>query len=130
MRRQRRGPWVAGPCRHPERGEDLEDTEPVPAARGILGLSWDAGIYSPFSGPRPAYNSPCIVTTTTSERAGEQRAFLQQRVAFFGKVLSFINLLGLGVYVALFPREPASGGETMAKSFGRSIERASGRRIR
>jgi len=45
------------------------------------------------------------MTTRTSELGDEQRAFLQQRVALFGKVISVINLLGLGFYLALFPRE-------------------------
>jgi len=45
------------------------------------------------------------MTTRTEELGDEQRAFLQQRVALFGKVLSIINALGLGVYLIIFPRE-------------------------
>ncbi|MCG6928375.1 MAG: serine/threonine protein kinase [Acidobacteria bacterium] len=43
--------------------------------------------------------------TPTTEQGDEPRAFLQQRVALFGKVMSIINALGGLVYVAVFPRE-------------------------
>jgi serine/threonine-protein kinase len=46
-----------------------------------------------------------VSTRTTTEQGDEARAFLQQRVALLGKVMSIINLLGGAVYVALFPTE-------------------------
>ena len=45
------------------------------------------------------------MTTRTSEPGDEQRAFLQQRVALFGKVMFIIILLGGCAYVGLMPRE-------------------------
>jgi hypothetical protein len=45
------------------------------------------------------------MTTRTSEPGDEQRAFLQQRVALFGKVMFIIVLLGGCAYVGLIPRE-------------------------
>ncbi len=45
------------------------------------------------------------MTTPTTEQGDESRAFLQQRLALFGKVMSIINVLGGLVYVAIFPRE-------------------------
>ncbi|MCG6921231.1 MAG: serine/threonine-protein kinase [Acidobacteriota bacterium] len=45
------------------------------------------------------------MTTTSSGPGDEQRAFLQQRVALFGKVMTIVNALGCGAFVALFPWE-------------------------